>query len=96
MELVLGQTDRTSKMWGGIPGQLFVLFGTHAGGNWKLEIQDPDGNWIDVSPDPNPFSETGLWWFESAAALRYRLSGGVVGAKAWVSNANGFSVEVFL
>ena len=96
MELVLANDQDTSKEWGGVSGRMYVWFVEHSGGTWELQAQRPDTlAWKDISPDPNPFTEEGLWWFDSIGPVRYRLTGGTQGAEAFVSNANGIRVEVF-
>ena len=58
-----------------------ILLDGHQGGTWTLQIQSPLGNWLDTditfsenggSPDIIPFR------------LSYRLTGGTVGAQAWI------------
>ena len=96
MELVLEETQDTSMEWGGVTGPMYVWFVEHAGGTWQLEAQRPDTKeWKDISPNPNPFTEEGLWWFDSIGPVRYRLTGGSRGAAAFVSNSNGIRVETF-
>ena len=95
MKLVLDTTDTTSLEWGGIIGDMIILIKDHAGGTWELQRQAPDGGWVDISPSPNPFTQSGEWWYRAMAATRYRLSGGQAGAKAWVSNLNAATPETY-
>ena len=95
MSQVLAPAQTTSDEWAGIPGEGYIEIGAHAGGTWLLQKKTPDGEWIDISPEPNPFTASGLWWVKFIGPARYRLTGGDAGAKAWVSNTNGLDVETF-
>ena len=95
MTVVLDKTDNVSHEWGGIAGDIYIWFSVHAGETWILEVKDEEENvWTTISSDPSPFTTTGLWWVRSSNGLKYRLSGGTVGAKAMVSNANGWEPEL--
>ena len=95
MTVVMTPVDAISMEWGGISGELYIILNPHTGGTWVVEIKDPDGEWVNISPTSGGMDEAGMYWYKSSAAIRYRLSGGTLGAKAWVTNANGLDVEVF-
>ena len=69
-------------------GRTFILLKGHAGGEWKLQIFAPDGEWMDIADDSGgiSFDSAGLQFFYAQGWLSYRLNGGVMGAKAWVFN----------
>ena len=63
-------------------GDYFALLSDYTGTEiWLLEIENPDGDWIGTGVT---FTNNGIKVFKSTQLLRYRLSGGDVGAKAWV------------
>ena len=62
-------------------GTIFLT--DHAGGTWTLQAQSPDGDWVDTNVT---FKDNGIQSsiiFEQG--IHYRLAGGTVGAKAWIS-----------
>lgn len=60
-----------------------IILSGHAGGTWTLQVQDPDDTWIDTDITwTSDGIKSGLGF---ARSLKYRLNGGSVGAKAWVS-----------
>ena len=81
---VLDVADSESQEFVGNGQPLYVVFDTHAGGSWILEARSMNGVWVNAGPDPSPFSSTGLWWIRTGYGVRYRLSGGSVGARAQV------------
>ena len=97
MRKVLAADVATSKEWTSLGGRAFIWFTEHTGGTWIFEAQNPEDptDWIDISPEPNPFESKGWWWTDMAAPVRYRLRGGNQGAIAWVSNAVGDVPEIF-
>ena len=69
------------------PGNMLVsiLLSDHAGGTWTLQKQTPDGAWVDLGGDLGvEFDSDGEQFFYGTPILPYRLTGGTVGAKAWV------------
>lgn len=84
--LVLSSTQTTSDLFYSTGEVLTILFRAHTGGTWVLEVQGLDGNWTDISPDPNPFIETGMWYMAGwAEGFAYRFTGGNLGAEVEVS-----------
>ena len=61
-----------------------VLLDAHNGGTWILQIESPDGNWIDTDIT---FDSNGVKDFSTIAGVAYRVHGGTAGAKAYVSDA---------
>ena len=86
--LVLDNTEDTSEEFHSNGLTLWIQMGSHAGGTWDLQAKDPDGNWNAVrrlDGQASTFTGDGVLPVEAAppgAALR--LSGGTVGARAWV------------
>ena len=62
------------------PGASILLSG-HAGGIWTLQVKSPSGDWIDTDLT---FDEDGGEPILVIAEESYRLTGGSVGAEAWV------------
>lgn len=86
---VLGPTQTTSDEFAAPGGLAHLLLSGHSGGTWKLQVKDPDGTWVDLDGDTGvTFDDDGMVTWYGTAHLMYRLTGGTVGAKAWmVSNA---------
>ena len=96
MTTVLEPTQDTSHVWGGFAGKMYVFITKHEGGTWQLQLLDDDDGWIDISPSPNPFTSTGLWWFDSVPGMQYQLEGGSQGARAKVDTAVRDGVELII
>ena len=86
MKQILADTQTTSDEYhaGGNRYSATVILTNHAGGTWTLEVEAPDGTWVD--PESVQFTKNDVFSnviFERG--LNYRLTGGSVGATAWVS-----------
>lgn len=92
MKQILDTTDATSSVFRATTAENLVLLLEHAGGTWKLEVQAPSGTWLPT--DGGSFTVSGDFIVEVAMGLKYRLSGGTVGAKAWVGGRTGGGVEI--
>ena len=64
----------------------FILLSDHAGGEWKLQVRNPEGDWVDIADGSGgvSFEDNGLVFFYAQGWLNYRLNGGSEGAKAWL------------
>ncbi len=81
--LLLENTEATSEEFTGLGIPMWIQIGSHAGGVWTLQAQDPDGNWEDL--DGQTFDGGGLWLIAlTPPGVPMRITGGTVGAKAWV------------
>ena len=83
MKQILDAAQSTSDIWlfSGKDG-VIVLTG-HNGGTWTLQVEAPDGTWIDTDVT---FTANGIMAdFVTTPGLRYRLTGGTSGAKAWAA-----------
>ena len=65
-------------------GRQEILVDLHVGGTWTLQIESPGGIWIDTDITFVDVGVKALWVTQSA---RYRLTGGVPGARAYVTGA---------
>ena len=83
---ILEDIDTTSEAFRVSAGQAFVLMQGYNGGTWKLQIQTPNGDWMDIADTSGGvmFDSDGLQFFYTQSWLKYRLHGGTVGAVAWV------------
>ena len=83
---ILASTQDTSDTFRTRGGISFLLLSGHAGGTWKLQVEDPDGVWVDVTGDQGvQFNDDGYQVFYADSELTFRLTGGTVGAKAWLT-----------
>ena len=85
MKQILSATQAGSDEFpaGGNRYSATVMLTAHAGGTWTLQVQAPDDTWINTNvtfTSNDIFSDV---IFERG--LNYRLTGGSVGATAWVS-----------
>ena len=94
---ILGIAQTTSAEFGHPGGLAFILMDRHAGETWTLQVQTPEGRWVDLSGVGGvEFDENGMQVFYGTGALSYRLTGGTVGAEAWVvSNEYAPGVKTF-
>ena len=85
MKQILSATQATSDEFpaGGNRYSATVMLTAHAGGTWTLQVEAPDGTWIDTNVTLTANDIFSDVIFERG--LKYRLTGGSVGAKAWVS-----------
>lgn len=84
---ILTETQTTSDTFSLRGGPVFILLSDHAGGTWTLEIQNPDGDWVDIGEGAGgvSFDDNGLVYFYGMPWMSYRLTGGDDGAKAWIA-----------
>ena len=85
MDPFLLETEATSREFSASGSRLVgtIILTAHAGGTWKLQAQAPDETWVDTNitfTDDDIYSDLA---FEQN--LKYRLTGGTTGAKAWIS-----------
>ena len=80
---ILEITETTGSMIIGFGGWYNVLLDTHKGGTWVLQQESPIGNWIDSDLT---FDDSGTKIYLLSAAYQYRLTGGMVGAQAWIAD----------
>lgn len=79
---VLNTTDTESEIFLTNGNIGYLLLSNFAGGNaWSLQMQDPDGDWINV--DSMRMNGNGVWRFDSLPGQSWRILGGTVGAKIW-------------
>ncbi len=84
-EEILGTSDAIGVAFRSTEGSTFVLLTGHSGGTWVLEVQSPDGDWVQTDPAAGcSFSVDGLQFFTTSPHLLYRLNGGTPGARAWL------------
>ena len=83
---ILDATQTTGDEFYPPGGTALILLTGHAGGTWQLEVQAPDGTWVE---DEMTFTDNGIKAWFNVAHLKYRLTGGNAGAKAWVFS-NGY------
>ena len=57
-----------------------VLVDTHTGGTWTLQVESPEGIWVDTDIT---FDDVGVKAYWATQELKYRLNGGAPGARAW-------------
>ena len=103
---ILKATETTGSAFG-LPGQVCqIALEDHAGGTWKLQYSRDKGvTWRDIKGSS---SDTAYTWDSDAILtlwgspqLRYRLTGGVVGAKAFaiaasvLNNEEAFAFDIF-
>ena len=71
------------------PGGIgFILLSQfQAGTPWTLQAKSPDGEWVQVDGDAGlEFQESGYKaWYADPVTI-FRLNGGVMGAKAWLTD----------
>ena len=84
MNQILNETQDTSYEFYLPTGTQGILVTDHAGGTWILQCSIDGSDWIDTDLDTD---SDGLGSFQAFATLRYRLSGGTMGAKAYVTKA---------
>ena len=80
---VLSDTQTTSEEFRFSGKVGFVILSGYTSGTWTLQVEAPDGSWIDS--DIN-FTGNGIKSFDSTHSLNWRLTGGDAGAEAWVSD----------
>ena len=82
MQKILESTDATGKEFSTPGGVCLIQLENHAGSTWQLEAMKIDKTgWVE---DQMTFDDDGLkaWW--SAHEVIYRLTGGSVGAEAYL------------
>ena len=70
---------------GGVMGAYLLC--DHTGGTVVLQVQTPDGDWLDLDGSGGiEFDGDGMQQFVGSTTLAYRLrvDGGVVGSKVWL------------
>ena len=82
MKQVLQATDDTGAKFNTSGSGFYLLVSGHVGGNWTLQIQVPDGSWVDTDIT---FADNGVKFFHSSKHFQYRVTGGTTGAKAWIA-----------
>lgn len=81
MEKVLDAAQTTSDVWISSGRNGIIILTGHAGGTWTLQIQAPDGTWVDTDVT---FTANGVQTnFYTVPGFSYRLTGGSAGASAW-------------
>lgn len=70
-----------------------IVLSGHAGGTWVTEYQPVGGDWIDLDQD---FAGDGVQRFVALPSGRYRIRGGVAGAKGWMIAENGADAPIKL
>lgn len=84
MKQVLHATQTTSDVWTST-GAGDIILDSHAGGTWTLQVESPGGNWIDTDVT---WTDDGIkTTFKQTQGLRYRITGGTAGARAWTDAA---------
>ena len=87
MKQVLEATETTSKPFTVYTPIAAILLADHAGGTWKLQVLKPGGDqdvetdWVD---DEYTATDNGLKAIYTFPELLYRITGGDVGAEAWL------------
>lgn len=82
MTEVLSTTDTTGSFTA-TGGHTTVLVDTFVDGNpWILQVESPNKVWVNTDI---VFTGVGIQDFTTVAGLAYRLSGGAMGARAYVS-----------
>ena len=86
VKAVLAATETTGSEFFVTEDRAFLLMEGHAGGEWTLQIKTPDDTWMDIADSSGGilFDDDGLQFFYGQAYLPYRLTGGTVGAQAWL------------
>ena len=86
VQQILASADSVGSEFNAPEEKMFILLTDHAGGDWILQIKNPDGDWKDIADDSGgvQFDSDGLTIFYCQAYLPYRLNGGTAGAKAWL------------
>ena len=78
-----GQTTSDEYIAAGSSVWASVGISVHTGGTWKLQMQFPDGVWVDTAISFTAVGiESGLVFIRGR---KYRLTGGTVGAKGWIA-----------
>ena len=87
---ILDATAATSDVFRVSPGGQYQLIVTeHAGGTWQLECRiSKDHDWISVGSD-GEFSADGIKSMFLNSECEWRLSGGTMGAEAYLIPING-------
>ena len=83
MKQILSITQTISEEFQLPGGNSFITLAVHSGGTWKLQMKTPDDEWIAF--DDVIFAAAGQKAFVSVFGPMYRVTGGTVGAKAWIS-----------
>ena len=85
LTLILSDTQATSDEFPARGGKYFasVAVSPHTGGTWTLQWQDPDGNWVTTGQTFTEAAIKSALGFEDG--VKYRLHGGTVGAKGYIS-----------
>jgi len=79
---ILTETQTTSDVFKfRIADPTILLDNFQSGDPWKLQARSPQGEWVDTDLD---FKEAGGGKLDVEVELEYRLTGGAVGARAWI------------
>ena len=92
---ILQATQTTGPEFYVAGGDFWLVCVAHAGGKWVLEFQDPadDTSWIALDVD---FTANGAKFWKASSAFKYRITGGIVGARAYYSdvlNRGGITID---
>ena len=82
---ILDIAQVTGDVFKPIGGPSVILLSGHTGGTWTLQVENPNGIWQDTAIS---FTAVGDQGFRLSPELSYRLSGGTVGAEAWLVTVN--------
>ena len=83
MTEILSTTDASGDAFAATGGHTTVLLDTFVEGNpWILQVESPNKVWVNTDI---VFTGVGIQDFTTVAGLSYRLSGGAMGARAYVS-----------
>lgn len=78
---ILLDSQATGEEFKPIGGPMVILLSGHVGGTWTLQIETPNGVWQDTAIT---FAANGDQGFRLSPELTYRLTGGTIGAEAWL------------
>ena len=85
---ILEKTETTGSEFRHPGGVALIGLGSfQAGAEWRVQAQLPGGEWVDDQPS---FSAGGVIVWYGSPEIMYRITGGSVGAEAWV-----FSVSLY-
>ncbi len=77
---VLRDTEATGTSFKVTGGDYAIWVVGHAGGTWTLEMDNAAGGWASTEVALTDEVVNSIW----LAERRYRLTGGTVGARAWI------------
>ena len=83
MKKILESTETTGQPFRAAGGVLIIQLEEHAGGTWRLEARSVSNPTVWVE-DEMTFTDDGRKAFYASPELDYRLTGGAVGAVAYL------------